>query len=86
MHRTATLEFYPGSHRLPYIFSHDLHISVDDMRNDGYSSYRARYEPLVQQMISERDSSRNILRLARAMSSYGTPICSTVAHTGAIFV
>ena len=47
------LEFYPGSHRLPYVFSHDLQISVDDMKNEGYASYRARYEPFVQKLIAE---------------------------------
>lgn len=47
------LEFYPGSHRLPYVFSHDLQISVDDMKNEGYATYRARYEPFVQKQIAE---------------------------------
>jgi hypothetical protein len=28
---SGPLEFYPGSHRLPYVFSHDLQISVDDI-------------------------------------------------------
>lgn len=48
---SGPLEFYPGSHRLPYIFSHDLQISVEDMKNEGYATYRARYEPLVQRLI-----------------------------------
>lgn len=51
---SGPLVFYPGSHRLPYVFSHDLQLSVDDMKNEGYASYRARYEPLVQKMIAER--------------------------------
>ncbi len=50
---SGPLEFYPGSHRLPYVFSHDLQISVDDMKNEGYATYRSRYEPLVQGMIAE---------------------------------
>ena len=50
---SGPLEFYPGSHRLPYVFSHDLQISVDDMKNGGYTTYRARYEPLVQRLIAE---------------------------------
>lgn len=50
---SGPLEFYPGSHRLPYVFSHDLKISVEDMKNEGYATYRARYEPLVQRMIAE---------------------------------
>jgi len=50
---SGPLEFYPGSHRLPYVFSRDLQISVDDMKKDGYTSYRARYEPHVQRLIAE---------------------------------
>lgn len=46
------LEFYPGSHRLPYVFSHDLGISVEDLKNAGYGSYRERYEPCVQKLIA----------------------------------
>ena len=44
---SGPLEYYPGSHKLPYIFSHDLGISVDDMKRDGYTTYRERYEPMV---------------------------------------
>ncbi len=47
------LEYYPGSHRLPYVFSHDLGISLEDMRSGGYGSYRERYEPHVQRLIAE---------------------------------
>jgi hypothetical protein len=50
---SGPLEFYPGSHRLPYVFSHNLGISVEDMKNEGYATYRARYEPLVQKLIAE---------------------------------
>ncbi len=50
---SGPLEFYPGSHRLPYVFSHDLQISAESMKNQGYATYRARYEPLVQKLIME---------------------------------
>jgi len=50
---SGPLVFYPGSHRLPYVFSHDLRISVEDMKHDGYATYRARYEPFVQRLIEE---------------------------------
>ena len=50
---SGLLEFYPGSHRLPYVFSHDLRISVEDMKNGGYETYKARYEPFVQRLIAE---------------------------------
>jgi hypothetical protein len=47
------LEFYPGSHRLPYVFSKDLDISVDSMSRDGYARYKERYEPYIQNLIRE---------------------------------
>jgi hypothetical protein len=50
---SGPLEFYPGSHRLPYVFSRDVQISVEDMKNEGYAAYRARYEPFVQRLIVE---------------------------------
>lgn len=49
---SGPLEYYPGSHRLPYVFSHDLGISVDDMKHEGYATYRARYEPLIQGQVA----------------------------------
>ena len=50
---SGPLEFYPGSHRLPYVFSLHAQISVDDMTTDGYAACRARYEPFVQRLIVE---------------------------------
>lgn len=52
---SGPLELYPGSHRLPYVFSRDLQISVEDMKHEGYATYRARYEPFVQRLIMEHD-------------------------------
>jgi ectoine hydroxylase-related dioxygenase (phytanoyl-CoA dioxygenase family) len=50
---SGPLEFYPGSHRLPYVFSHDLQIPVDDVKKHAYATYRARYEPMVRRLIAE---------------------------------
>jgi ectoine hydroxylase-related dioxygenase (phytanoyl-CoA dioxygenase family) len=47
------LVYYPGSHRLPYVFSKDVGISETDFRNDGYAPYRARYEPYIRQLVEE---------------------------------
>jgi hypothetical protein len=46
------LEFYPGSHRLPYVFSHNLGFGLNDLASEGYTQYKARYEPHVQQLIA----------------------------------
>lgn len=48
------LVYYPGSHRLPYVFSKDVGISEADFKNEGYASYRARYEPYIRQLVAER--------------------------------
>jgi ectoine hydroxylase-related dioxygenase (phytanoyl-CoA dioxygenase family) len=48
------LEFYPGSHRLPYVFSHHLGLSAGDLSNEGYKKYKSKYEPHIQELIAAR--------------------------------
>ena len=48
---SGPLVYYPGSHRLPYVFSKDVGISEKDFREEGYGPYHARYEPFIQEMI-----------------------------------
>lgn len=47
------LVYYPGTHRLPYLFSHDVGISTDDFRERGYGAYVERYEPAIKHEIAE---------------------------------
>jgi hypothetical protein len=47
------LVYYPGSHRLPYVFSRDVGISVDDYKQHGYGPYHAKYEPYITQLVEE---------------------------------
>jgi len=47
------LVYYPGTHRLPYLFSHDVGISTDDFRERGYSAYSEHYEPAIKNEIAE---------------------------------
>jgi hypothetical protein len=47
------LVYYPGTHRLPYLFSHDVGISTDDFRERGYSAYAERYEPAIKREIAD---------------------------------
>jgi ectoine hydroxylase-related dioxygenase (phytanoyl-CoA dioxygenase family) len=49
------LEFYPGSHRLPYVFSKDAGISEDDFKREGYGPYQARYEPFIRESVAGRE-------------------------------
>lgn len=51
---SGPLVFYPGSHRLPFVFSKDVGISESDFQRQGYVSYQERYEPYIQRLIEER--------------------------------
>jgi hypothetical protein len=45
------LVYYPGSHRLPYVFSKEVGIAEDDLKINGYAPYHARYEPHIRQLV-----------------------------------
>jgi hypothetical protein len=45
------LVYYPGSHRLPYVFSKDVGITEEDFRRDGYAPYHAKYEPRIRELV-----------------------------------
>jgi hypothetical protein len=45
--------YYPGSHRLPYVFAEDVGISAEDFRERGYSPYHERYEPRIAALVEE---------------------------------
>jgi hypothetical protein len=46
------LVYYPGSHRLPYLFSKDVGISEEDFKRNGYQDYQSKYEPRIQGEIA----------------------------------
>jgi hypothetical protein len=46
------LVYYPGSHKLPYLFSKDVDITEADFKREGYAPYHARYEPRIQELIA----------------------------------
>ena len=50
---SGPLVYYPGSHRLPYVFSKDVGISESDYKRDGYASYQAKYEPFIEDLIAK---------------------------------
>jgi ectoine hydroxylase-related dioxygenase (phytanoyl-CoA dioxygenase family) len=50
---SGPLVYYPGSHRLPYVFADDVAISTDDFRDAGYGPYAQRYEPRIAALIEE---------------------------------
>jgi ectoine hydroxylase-related dioxygenase (phytanoyl-CoA dioxygenase family) len=51
---SGPLEFYPGSHRLPYSYSRECGIALDEGRG-GYGAYHAKYETHVQRQIAEHN-------------------------------
>lgn len=52
---SGPLVYYPGSHRLPYVFSRDVDISETDYAREGYASYQAKYEPYIQRLIARHE-------------------------------
>jgi hypothetical protein len=52
---SGPLVYYPGSHRLPYLFSDDVGISEQDFRERGYAPYYEKYEPRIIQLVQEND-------------------------------
>ena len=51
---SGPLVYYPGSHRLPYLFSRDLGLDENNFREHGYKAYMELYEPRIQEIIRER--------------------------------
>ena len=45
---SGVLEYYPGSHRLPYLLSNDVGIAEHEFKRKGHAVYHERYEPAVQ--------------------------------------
>lgn len=50
---SGPLVYYPGTHRLPYLFSHDVGISPEDFKQRGYGAYVDHYEPAIQREIRD---------------------------------
>ncbi len=50
---SGPLVYYPGSHRLPYVFSKDVDISEADFKQNGYTEYTEKYEPFIRRSLEE---------------------------------
>jgi hypothetical protein len=48
---SGPLVYYPGSHRLPYVFSKDVGLAESDLKEKGYGPYHEKYEPYVRKLI-----------------------------------
>jgi hypothetical protein len=49
------LVYYPGSHRLPYVFSKEVGITEEDFKTAGYGPYHARYEPYISRLVDQME-------------------------------
>jgi hypothetical protein len=52
---SGPLVYYPGSHKLPYLFSRDVGIGEDDFGVSGYRTYHERYEPAVADVLARHE-------------------------------
>lgn len=52
---SGPLVYYPGTHKLPYIFSQDVGIAPDSFLKTGYSSFMEKYEPAIQKLVQEKN-------------------------------
>jgi hypothetical protein len=50
---SGPLVYYPGSHRLPYVFSREVGITEEAFKRDGYAPYHEHYEPHIQRAIAD---------------------------------
>lgn len=50
---SGALLYYPGSHRLPYIFSQEVGLSPQEFATQLYSAVAEKYEPYIQQVIRD---------------------------------
>jgi ectoine hydroxylase-related dioxygenase (phytanoyl-CoA dioxygenase family) len=44
---SGPLEYYPGSHKLPYLLSAEVGLAPNDYKRNGAASYSQHYEPAI---------------------------------------
>jgi hypothetical protein len=50
---SGPLEYYPGSHRLPTVYSREAGISETAIRESGYAEFDRKYTPLIRKKIKD---------------------------------
>lgn len=50
---SGPLVYYPGSHRLPYVFCKDVGIPIGEFGRSGYVAYHEKYEPWIRNQLKE---------------------------------
>lgn len=51
---SGPLVYYPGSHKLPYMLSSDVGITIREFQERQYDAYREKYEPAVRELIDSQ--------------------------------
>jgi len=52
---SGPLVYYPGSHRLPYVFGKEVGIPEGEFTRTGWKQYHERYEPWIGRLIAEHN-------------------------------
>ncbi len=66
VHRDAgPLDYYPGSHRLPYVLSRDVEISAGEFAQRRHEVYHERYEPHIRELIHRHHLQRMEFRAGK---------------------
>jgi ectoine hydroxylase-related dioxygenase (phytanoyl-CoA dioxygenase family) len=50
---SGPVEYYPKSHRLPYVLSQDVGINPNKFERKGYAEYANKYEPFIYNKINK---------------------------------
>jgi ectoine hydroxylase-related dioxygenase (phytanoyl-CoA dioxygenase family) len=61
---SGPLDYYPGSHRLPYLLSANVGIGPREFKEKGYAIYSEKYEPMIQEICEKAGLKREVF-LAR---------------------
>ncbi|HVU26065.1 MAG TPA: phytanoyl-CoA dioxygenase family protein [Opitutus sp.] len=54
------LVYYPGTHRLPYVFSRDVGIADGEFTRSRFRAYSEKYEPFIQALLQAYPSERKL--------------------------
>lgn len=57
---SGPLDYFPGSHRLPYLLSADVGIDEHEFKQKGYEVYRERYEPMIEKACLDAGLKREV--------------------------
>ncbi len=57
---SGPLDYYPGSHRLPYLLSAEAGIAQREFKEKGYGIYHERYEPMIEEACRSAGLKRQV--------------------------